>query len=174
MATAVQLYSGADAVRAAEKLRQEKEKHDNWPYEHCFPPPNSIPVNAIGSIATGALASVVVPLTYKVPSGYRFIMTAIVQDYTGGAFTPGAALWTVDLNTPVGIPSVQAAPVQGLVAVPVRLGSFDLAQQWEFQRAYEFAPLDILRSKVTNVGLSVGTPNFFSSGFFGWLVPSVK
>ncbi len=172
------LYSGSDAVRAMEKIRSTHANQEAWPYEHVYPPVNSIPVNATDAVVTPALAAVAEILTYKVPSGYRFIMTGVVLSYinTGGLgpFVPGDALWTVDLNTPTGVANIQASPVQGLTAVKMPLGSFTAGNVWWFARAYEFAPLDVLRSKATNVALGVGDPNYFASAFLGWLLPALK
>lgn len=172
------LYSGPDATRALEKIRQTHANQEAWPYEHCFPPVNSIPVNETNAIPTPAIGVQAVVLTFKVRSGYKFIMTGIVEMYINsgglGAFVPGAALWTVDLNTPVGVPNIQASPVQGLTAVKVPFGNFLSGNKWYFDRPYEFAPLDVLRSKGTNVALPAGDPAYFASGFFGWLVPAIK
>ncbi len=172
------LYSGADAVRAAEKIRQTHANQEQWPYVHCFPPVNSIPVNQTGSVVTPALSAQAVILTYKVPPGFKFIMTGVVAMYinsgTLGAFLPGQGLFTLDLNTPPGVTNIQASPVQGLTALTVPLGNYLAGVKWYLERAYEFAPLDELRWKGTNVGLPVGTPAFFAAGVFGWLLPAIK
>jgi len=173
------VYNGVDAVFAVDAIRRDESNREKWPYQHVYPPVNAEPVHVIGFVPTpdivanvGAAATVVV-LSYQVPSGFRFIMRGIIQTYEGGAFSPGQALWTVNRNTPVGVANFQAQPEQGLVAVPVRLGSFSPFTVDEFARAYEFEALDIVRSKATNVALGVGDPNFFSTGFFGYLIPDV-
>ena len=94
-----------------------------------------------------------------------------MQDFTGAAFNPGDALWTVDRNAFPG--SSQGTYVQGLIQIPVPEGSFIRRKQWRFYRAYEFGPNEVIRSTVTNVNLGVGSPNTFISGFFGYLVPTV-
>lgn len=178
MAQKARLYSGADSVRAMEAIRQTHANQEAWPYEHVFPPVNSIPVNATDAVVTPAQAAVATVLSYKVPSGFKLILTGIIQSYINagglGAFVPGAALWTVTLNTPVGVANVQASSLQGLTNVKVPMGSFLAGNVWYFARAYEFAPLDILRSTVLNVALGVGDPNYFASAFLGWLVPAIK
>ena len=176
---AQRVYQGVDAVIAADALRQAQTNREKWPYMHVHPPVNAEPVHVIGSVVTpdivanvGLAAATVVVLAYQVPSGFRFYLRGIIQSCVGGAFFPGAALWTIDRNTPIGVANVQAQPEQGLVAVPVPLGAFLPAFKIdEFYRAYEFEPLDVVRSKATNVGLGVGDPNYFLSGFFGYLVP---
>lgn len=167
------VFTGADAVRAADVVRRDQSNREKWPYMHVYPPVNAEPVHVIGSVVTPALAATVVVLAYQVPSGFRFYLRGIIQTYEGGNFVPGQALWTIDRNTPVGVANFQAQPEQGLVAVPVRVGSFSPWTVDQFERAYEFEPLDIVRSKATNVAVGVGNPNYFSTGFFGYLVPDV-
>ena len=166
--------SGADATRALDKARETDPNKAAWPYVHLFPPPNSIPVHEIGNIVAPAQGALTQVLAYQVPSGHKFILQAILQNFSGGAFLPGDALWTVDRNTPIGIPSFQANPVQGLVAVPIPLGSIVAGTQWPFAMPYEFEPLDVLRSKVLSVNCPVGIGNYFTSGFFGYLIPALK
>jgi hypothetical protein len=167
--------SGPEATKALNLTRDLEANKTAWPYVHVFPPPNSKPVHQIGSVVCPAQGATAVVLAYQVPSGFRFIMDAILQAFTGGAFVPRDALWTVDLNNPVIAPvSLQGAVVQGLTRVPVPLGSWVYGTQWRFPRAYEFEPLSLLQSKVTNVNLVAGLPNWFVSGFFGYLIPALK
>ena len=170
---AKRVFSGVDSVMAADVVRRDQSNREKWPYMHVYPPVNAEPVHVIASVVTPAVNSTAVVLAYKVPSGFRFYLRAIVQNYVGGNFVPGQALWTIDRNTPVGVGNFQAQPEQGLVAVPVPVGSFAPFMPDEFYRAYEFEPLDIVRSKATNIGVGVGDPNYFSTGFFGYLVPDV-
>lgn len=171
------LYSGPDATRALEKIRQAHANQEAWPYAHVYPPVNSLPVNQTDAVVTPAVAATAVILTYKVPSGFKFILKGCVLTYINagglGAFVPGAALWTVTLNTAAGVTNVQATPIQGLSLVKVPLGSFTAGQTWWFARAYEFAPLDILRATAKNVAVGAGDPNYFAAGFFGWLLPAL-
>ena len=174
------VFTGVDSVIAADAVRRDTSNREKWPYMHVYPPVNSEPVHRINSVVTpgqvvvvGVVAATVITLEYQVPSGFRFYLRGIIQTYEGGNFVPGQALWTIDRNTPVGVANFQAQKEQGLVAVPVRVGSFVPFAMDEFARAYEFEPLDIVRSKATNVGLGVGDPNYFTTGFFGYLVPDV-
>ena len=168
--TRPQLLTGASATRAADALRDQRLNQAYWPYVHVFPPPDSIPVHAITltPVAVPGVGVQVQVLQYKVPSGFSFILTGIVQQYQGGTFVFGDGLWTVDRNTPIGVASVQASPVQGLVSLPTPIGSFQVTGPWVLPRAYEFAPLDVLRSKFTEVSAPAG---LLVSGFFGYLVP---
>jgi len=177
---AQRMYSGAEATFAMDTIRQDESNREKWPYQHVYPPVNAEPVHVIGFVPTpdtvvnvGVSGATVVVLTYQVPSGFRFILRSIIQTYEGGNFVPGQALWTIDRNTPLNVANFQAQPEQGLVAVPVRVGSFVPFTVDKFERAYEFESLDVVRSKATNVALGVDAPNFFISGFFGYLIPDV-
>jgi hypothetical protein len=170
---ATRVYYGSDAAKAADVLRQDQSRREEWPYIHIYPPRNAEPVHVIGTIPTPAAAATAVVLLYSVPSGYRFYLRALIQQYVGGAFLPGDALWTIDRNTPVGIPNIQAQPEQGLINVPVTVGAFSPFSPDRFERCYEFEELDDVRSKGTNVNLGVGAPNFFTSGLFGYLIPMI-
>src|ERR1035437_2635542 len=144
---AQRVYSGVDAVKAADVVMRDQSNREKRPYMHVYPPVNAEPVHVIGSVVTPALAATVIVLAYQVPSGFRFYLRGIIQTYEGGNFVSGQATWTIDRNTPVGVANYQAQPEQGLVAVPVRVGSFAPFMMDEFARAYEFEPLDIVRSK---------------------------
>jgi hypothetical protein len=157
-------------VLAAERLRRIYVRRRSWPYGYVFPAPLAVPVEQVATVAIPGVGSTALVLAYSVPEGFRFIMQALLLDVTAGAFAPGDALWTVDLNTPVGVPNVQAMPVQGLTAVPVPLGSVAGGSTWPLVRPYEFGPLSLVQSKATNVGLGAGV---FTSGFFGYLVRHV-
>jgi hypothetical protein len=167
------VYYGSDAVKAADILRQDQSRREEWPYVHVYPPRNAEPVHAIGTVPTPAQGSSAAVLLYSVPSGYRFYLRSIIQQYVGGAILPNDAFWTIDRNTPVGIPTLQGQPEQGLINVPVPVGSFSPFSPDRFERCYEFEELDDVRSKALNVSLGVGAPNFFTSGFFGYLVPMI-
>lgn len=153
-------------VFEAERVRILRARRGAWPYPDIFPPAGDTVVNERRSIAAPALGATAVVLAYNVPSGRRLILQGILQVYTGGAFVPGDALWTVDVDTPVGVANIQALPVQGLVNVPFPLGSDQLGTFWPFQKPYVFGPLSLVQSKVTNVNLGGGA---FTSAFVGFL-----
>lgn len=157
-------------VLDAERLRRLLARLRSWPYPLLYPPDGAIPVETVHSIPAPALGATAVVYGLTVPDGFRLVVQGILQDYSGGAFLPGDALWTVDLNTPVGVPDTQAMPVQGLAGVPIPLGSVANGMLWPFAAPYHFRPSDLLQSKVQNVNLAGG---FFTSGFFGYLLPEV-
>jgi hypothetical protein len=168
------VYSGADVTKAADVVRRDESNREKWPYMHVYPPVNAEPVHVIGTAVVPQPGVQVAVLTYPVPSGFRFYLRAIVQTVEGSNFNAGDVLWTIDRNTPIGVASFQAQPEQGLIAVPIRVGSFQPFAPDRFERCYEFESLDIVRSKATNVAYAVGAPsNVFISGFFGYLVPDV-
>jgi len=167
-----QMY-GSDQIKSADQVRQQRDNRSDWPYEHLFPPANSTPVNQITltPAVVPAMGSQVLVLAYKVPSGKRFILTGVIENIFGVSFTPGDGTWTIDKNTPIGIPDSQKMPMQGLVNTPVQLGSFASGRPWRFPRPYEFEPLDLVQSKFSNVvGIGGGT---LLSAFLGYLIPVV-
>lgn len=162
-------------ILAAERLRTLLARRQAWPYAHLFAQTESIPVNQVASIDAPLNGLVSVVLAYQVPSGFRFIMQAILQDCSA-PFLPGDASWTVDLNRPV-VANVQAMGIQGLTAMPVPLGSlrYGLRHMWLLPRPYTFEPLSVIRSKVTTTAaIPPGPGTRFTSGFFGFLEPAVK
>lgn len=169
---AIQMFSGVDSVRAAKDLLNSMQsRRDAWPYPHVYPPPNAEDVHVVAAVATPALAVQVAVITYQVQSGKRFYLQGVLLSCTGASTViPGAALWTIDRNIPIGIANTQGSVEHGLVAVPFPLGS-SAVEPWRLQRAREFEPLDIVRVKGTNVALAVGAPNYFVCGLFGYEVP---
>jgi len=129
-----------------------------------------VPVNQIGSAPVGFMSSSVVVLAYTVPAGMRFIFRSILQDWDGGALAAGDATWTVTDNAPTGLADVQGMPVQGLINVPVNLGSLLAGTRWPFARAYEFPSQHVIRSVATNNNLQSGN---FASAFVGYLIPDL-
>lgn len=170
IANAPKFLLGRDAVRAGRKIAEKHTRKSDWPYVHIFPPPEAIPVHGsdtgIQTVAVGLAGATATVCTYLVPSGFRFYMAGILQDYEG-TFNPGDTLWTVKVNPNNGL---QSRPVQGLVNQPVPMGSWRYGTIWPFLRAYEFEPLDFIQSLAKNVGLAAGPPNTYVSGFFGWLL----
>jgi hypothetical protein len=110
-------------------------------------------------------------VTYQVNAGKRFFLQAVLLG-ANVTIVPGQALFTIDRNSPIGVANSQYMPEHGLVNVPVPLGDPRVGP-WKLQRAREFAALDIIRIKATNVALSVGDPNFYVCGLFGYEVPSL-
>jgi hypothetical protein len=151
-----------------EMVRRSVMQKNAWPYIHEFAPPDSIPVEQIAQIPVPMIGVLTPVLTYLVPEGFRFFLARLLEDFQGAVFDPFDALWTVDKDAVV--PNVQGQPIQGLIQTPVPLGSFLRGVKWPLPRAYEFAPLTILRSTVVNRNLAGGA---FVSGFFGYLVPAI-
>lgn len=167
----VRMFSGADSVRAADAYRLAvQERRDAWPYVHVYPPPNSTDVHVISTIAVQAQgAAAIEVLKYTVNAGKVFYLQAILFQ-ASSTIVPGDALFTLDRNSPVGINNTQFMPEHGLVNIPVALGS-NLSRPWKLARAREFAPLDVIRIKGTNVNLSGGT--FYVCGLLGYEVPTL-
>jgi hypothetical protein len=136
-----------------------------------FPPPNSIPVHEIAQVDAPAAGNTVTVLTYKVPSGHRLYLHAVLAVTSGAAVLPGDFLWSIFVQDAGAVSDLQRRPVHGLVNVPIPLGSIDAGVQWPFYRAYDFAPLSVLSTQVENVS---GTATKASAGYFGYLVPDIE
>jgi hypothetical protein len=170
------MFSGPDSVRAADAYRLAiQDRRDQWPYVHVYPPPNAIDVHVINTELTQAQGDpAIAVVTYQVNAGKRFYLQAILlsTNGVGPAFVPGDVLFTIDRNSPLGIPDTQFLPEHGLINIPVQLGSASFAP-WRLQRAREFGSLDIIRIKAVNVSFAVGTPNQYVCGLFGYEVPTL-
>lgn len=169
------LHGGAEwiAAQLAENLRLERAKRLAWPYSYEFPPAPAITVDDLGDIVAplqdGNLHTI---LQYQVPSGFQFWMDAILLDCPR-PFLPGDFQFVVDINAEV-TGSTQASRIQGLVSVPVPLGSFISGRTWPFRMPYLFEPLTVIRCKVMNNNVVPGAPNYFVAGLFGFLLPWEK
>ena len=158
------------AMQMAEKLRQERAKKTAWPYRHLFPADPDLIVNQLLDIPAPAQDGLLhIILQYRVPSHFRLWLDAILFDGPVG-FNPGDGFFTLDENAQIAASS-QASKVQGLINLPVTLGSINSGTVWHFEMPYDFAPLTVLRCKVMNANIVPGAPNFFTAGLFGFLVP---
>ena len=165
-------YNDYNAAQLAEKVRIERAKRRDWPYRQLYPVELDITVNKLAQIAAPAANVLTAVLIYRVPQGFRFWMDAILQDGPE-PFTPGDVSWTVDINAIVPN-TAQAASVHGLINIPVPLGSTVTGEVWHFTMPYFFEPLTVVRSRIVNVNVPEGPPNYFTSGFFGFLVPVTR
>ena len=162
-------HNDYQAAQLAEKVRIERAKRRDWPYRQLYPAELDITVNKLAQIVAPAANVLTAVLIYRVPHGFRFWMDAILQDGPE-PFTPGDVSWTVDINAIVPN-TAQAASVHGLINIPLPLGSTVTGEVWHFPMPYLFEPLTVVRSRIVNVNVPEGPPNYFTSGFFGFLVP---
>jgi hypothetical protein len=165
------MFSGVDSVRGAQQLLiATQDRRDSWPYVHIFPPFNADDVFRIGTAFTeDPTAGQTAVLTYTVNAGKIFYLTDVIFG-ASVQVNPGDALFTLDRNSPPNVPDSQFQPEQGLVNVPVALGSFAF-RPFPVKRAREFGPLDVVRVKATNVNLPIGSPTSYVCGIFGYEVP---
>ena len=173
-----QTLQGPDSIAAAQALREMRMAKHQWPFPWSFPPPGATRVTA-GADTSGTLAvpAIVTPtqgLAYTVDEGFQFALEAIVVEYINagviGQWTPGAALWSLTLNQPVGVTTFQGSPIQGFSNVDVGLGTLQIP--WSLWCAELFQPNDCIRSVFTNVTLGVGDPNYFKTILLGWKWPA--
>jgi len=142
------------------------------------PQRHAIRITAIGpdgdgtGVAVPAVNSQVIIASYTVPDGFQGLISDIVADYDGGGFVRGRrdALFTLDVNIPLGSNPPQGTPVQGFGSFATTLGS-PIYGPWPLRRNEVVNSLDIIRLKATNVNLVAGGPNYFTGIILGWIWP---
>jgi hypothetical protein len=168
---------GPDSIEAAQALREDRARKNQWPFPWVFPPPGATRVTA-GADASGTLIVPVVAtptqgLAYTVDEGFQFALQAIVVEYLNagaiGLVNPGDFLWSLTLNQPVGVTTFQGSPIQGFTNVDIPLGTLQIP--WPLECAELFQPNDCIRSVFTNVALGDGVPNYFKTLLLGWKWP---
>ena len=176
------LVTGPEATRQMHALNEQSERRDAWPYPWLCPSRNAEPIPSFGSIAAPALNTLAEVLSYTVPTGFQFALVGIVQLYIGAGFIEGDSdiLWTLDLDSPIGVASVEGDPLPGMNNVPVSLGSL-AGLPWLFYKPFILKPNQVLRSKVflptlnpitgTPNNITPGAPNYFVSAFAGFTWP---
>lgn len=170
----VPTVNAQDSVFAANKLRSNKKRIEQWPYPWSYPPPgadNAQPFNSIPAPQPGVQTIV---LAYAVPTGMKFWLVGIIQQYAGSGFVQGSgsALWTLDKDSPVsaGSQPVQSSSVAYFLNQTFTLGSFD--RPFYLAMPELFAATTVIRSKVTTTSaITPGAPNYFTTVLIGYTVP---
>jgi hypothetical protein len=168
---------GPESIAAAQQLREEIRAKSQWPFPWVFPPPGAIRVTAgadsSGTLIVPAVATPTQGLLYTVDEGFLFAPDALVVEYLNdgvrGDTNPGDFLWSMTLNSPVGVGNFQGSPIQGFTAVDVPLGTLQIP--WPVGCDI-YSPNDAIRIVVTNVNLSTGAPNYIKSILRGWTWPA--
>lgn len=168
--------NGPDSVFAATKLRSSKKRADQWPYPWTYPQPEAKDALPHGSIAAPLANQQAQILAYKVPTGMRFYLVGIVQQFAGTGFIQGSgsAIWTLDKDSPVtsGAQVIQSSPVAYFTDMRFTLGSFD-SGPFLLGMPEIFEANTVIRSKViTDGSITPGTPNWFTTILVGWTVPA--
>lgn len=180
--SATQVITGPEAVKQMNRVHEEEQRRDRWPFPWIYPPDSAEPIFRAGSIEAPAYGSDTEVLLYKVPAGLQFALCEIIQIYVGASYVPGSGdiLWTLDMDAPVGVTALQANPLPGLFQIPVPLGALigpnicaaGLGARWQFKKPFIIKPETELRSKVKTVqNVSTGSPNFCLSVFNGFTWP---
>jgi hypothetical protein len=175
-ANRVPSVNGPDQVIGASKMRASKNRSEQWPYPWSYPPPNAKNAQPFGSIPApqnGVQAQV---LAYTVPTGMRFYLIGIIQQFAGTGFVQGSgsALWTLDKDTPIssGTQPIQSSSVAFFQSQPFTLGSFDHGA-FTLGMPEIFEATTVIRSKVTTTAsITPGAPNLFTTILIGYTVPA--
>jgi hypothetical protein len=172
-------------------MNQEQSRRDAWPYPWLCPAEDAEPRSPSNSILAPALNTLAEVLAFVVPTGFQFALTGIVQVFAGAGYIPGDQdiFWVVDLDSPIGVASVEGDPLPDLNNIAIPLGGFmgaaslgGITAPWRFPKPHILKPNQVLRSKVflptlnplTGAlnGITPGTPNLFISVFEGFTWPA--
>ena len=190
------LVSGPESVKQMHALNQQSDRRDAWPYPWLCPAEDAEPRSPSNSIVAPALNVLTEILAFVVPTGFQFALTGIVQVFAGAGYIPGNQdiFWVVDLDSPIGVASVEGDPLPDLNNITVPLGGFmggnagglaalgGFTMPWRFKKPHILKPNQVLRSKcflptvnpLTGApnGITPGTPNLFVSMFEGFTWPA--
>ena len=181
---ALRVVTGPEAVKALFAEDQQQRRRDQWPFPWAFPPESAAPVIRVGSVLVPALGTEAEVLRYDVPAGLQFAFCGIIQLYQGAGFNFGSLdiKWTVDTDSPLGVPALMANPLPGLFEISIPLGGFvgpgatnlgGFGAPFMFAKPFILKPETELRSKATAVqNVSTGDPNYFISVFTGFTWPA--
>ena len=175
---------GQDQIAGATGLVNQNQAQ--WPYFWTEPGPDAQYVQRVASIPApgpippGQTTNQVLVLELDVPQGFVFVLRAILQTYqtnTGSVFTNGSGdiLWTVDVNIPVGVPTLGGYGLPDMTNMAEQRGSF-INGPWQVEGHTIFQPNDQIRYKVSTntANIAPGAPNFISCGFFGWFEKALQ
>jgi hypothetical protein len=187
---APRLVTGPEAVKQMHSRNQTEQRRDQWPYPWLCPPESAFPVFRQDVIVAPAVNALTEVLEYTVPSGFQFCLEAIVQMYSGSGYVPGDGdiQWTLDVDAPIGVASLEGFPLAGLNLIYTPLGGFTgtaaaggIVSPWKFPKPFILKPNQVLRSKVflptlnplsaAPNAISAGFPNLFISVFSGFTYP---
>ena len=151
----LRVVTGPEAVIARFQDDNEQRRRDQWPYPWLFAPESAEPVFRCGSIVVPALGTQVEVLEYTVPAGMQFAFCGLIQIYAGAGFNQGSSdiVWTVDTDSPLGVPAIMANPLPGLDQISIPLGGFmgpsgflgGLTAPWRFEKPFVLKPETQLR-----------------------------
>lgn len=170
------IATGPESIRAAESIRRAiRDRRNQWPYPHVYPPETSErrdPMGWCGVPAAGSANQALI-LQFSVPSGYYFYLAELGLFYDNSqSFNFGDFLFTVDQNTPLGGTPITQLPLTDWQAIPFPLGSINHGPL-TLPRAELFSPEDVIRAKVTNVNLGGGGGSF-GAWLGGWIIPTTE
>lgn len=175
MVTGVQAVSGARAVM----LRKQAE--ENWPFPWIDPVLRSQHIFQQGFIAApDPVTGIQEVLELRVPDGSDFYprwLCLQVKLPLQGDWNPGDFTFSIDVNSPIGVPAPAAMPYAYYQNIQVTVGGMPGAP---LTNPAPFVPgemsvlheRDIMRVKVININIGIGAPQYFVAGIWGTLFPT--
>lgn len=173
-----QMYGGAVATMGPAVVQDRSralatDRAAAWPYPWSFPPQDEVPFNPTGSIAAPAYGSQVVVAEYQVPQGYEGALWQTYMGFVGAGYVLGSGdiVWTIDINSPLGVSALTAYTLPDLANIVVPFGS-PIEGPFKFAAPYLLREGDTVRLKATSVAnISTGAPNFMVGYIGGWTWP---
>jgi len=169
------LVAGANGMLGSQAVQGDK-----WPYWWEHPRANDQFVQRVASVVMPALDTLTDVVTLEVPSGYRFVLKAILHTFQTGidgapAFVDGSGdiLWSLTVNAPAGTSASAIAgyTLPDMANMAEQRGSL-VNGPWPVMGYSVFDPYTVLRYKVLNVSGPIGAPNYTTCGLFGWWEPA--
>lgn len=165
------LVRGANSMLGADALQ-----NNSWPYFWENPRANTQYVQKVVSIPAPANATLTEVLQVDVPSGFCFVLRAIMHGFSSGVGGgapiwvegSGDILWTVDAQDPIGSVPLAGFGLPDLTNMATSRGS-TMFGPWPIEGYTVFDPYYTIRYKViTTVAIAPGAPNYITCGLFGW------
>jgi hypothetical protein len=145
--------------------------HGNYPW--VVPPPVEQQIHQQSAVAAPAYGTQIQLVSFQVPQAMEAVITHVVFEYDGTGFTPGsgAAIWSIDINRPLGA-TAQGYNPPGWGQILTQLGNFGNGLPFPIPGGIRLSERDTIRIKVTTANpLGIGAPNYFNTALLGWYYP---
>lgn len=126
------------------------------------------PVTLFGAAVSGGAGNQVVLIDYIVKPNYFALFEGIVLGYSGGPLNPGDAIFTVDINRPLGVTNTGYTE-RDYGSVPFPIGSLIGGPIWPCH--FRHRNKEEIRVKVKDIS---GNNSQFTAALVGWEWPETS